>query len=132
MKEPRGLGGWLVVVQILLILAVIYKVYVFIVLNIDLDLNGFLPPLEMGFFVVALIFMYAKHRLFPILAIFGIWLFPALQFLVTFGFFLGGLQYGFDLGDFLVVSLTGFYLTFAIIGTIYFRKSRRVKNTFVN
>ena len=122
-KILKGLTGWLIIVQIGLILSII----IFIAESIFLFLRGFI-----GFALIFLLFflyetfviflMYSKDKKFPLFAIIGIWapfgILIILSILNTQWFFSSLTE--------ILFSLIG-----GIIWTAYFRKSERVRNTFV-
>ncbi len=139
-KEPKGLGGWLVLFQIGLILSIIiiFKA----ILNFNSDdfeirfnilsmLLNILTIMAMGY---VLILFYTKSKRFQKTAIIVLWASVAIYLL---SMILASFSQEIDasLRVYLFVSIvsnTLFQTAKATIWTLYLKKSKRVKNTFVN
>lgn len=121
-KEIKGLGGWLIIFQIgLWIELVVYGI-------ILLEAESYSFILFLTLFILSIItlaFMYTKDKRFPFLAILGLWL-PLINVFIDFVNTPesdSGLQY--------LAGAILIYAVPAIIWTLYFRRSKRVKNTFI-
>jgi len=128
-SKIKGLGGWLILVQIGMFLNILISLTwaLGFLLQLLLNFNGlilisFVFFISLGFVnVYTIILLYKKSKHFPNWAIFSLWYAIGIIFFLV-------LIFGTNLED-----LTGFpILTLQpIIWTAYFLKSRRVKNTFV-
>ena len=134
-KNIKGLGGWLVLVQIGLWISLLISLY--LILSTFLSSEGFnhlylvFSFLYFCFIAYTLFLMYSYDKKFPIFAVIGIWLpfiSPLMLFMLAlFGVVVGAVTAS-DLGEFLG-GLLALSLG-AVIWTAYFLKSQRVKNTF--
>ena len=130
----KGLGGMLVLVQIGLIGSILFS----LILSFDgLIIEEFAYSKLFGVLCILLFFylgytlflMYKKDRRFPTFAIWSLWLSFVLNILDIFFFlfYRGGSLSSLSIWK----QLTG-GLMMAIICTLYFKNSARVKNTFFN
>ncbi|MBU3913286.1 MAG: DUF2569 domain-containing protein [Nanoarchaeota archaeon] len=123
-----GLGGWLIFVQIALIFGIIMGAQMLIDMT-DVVIYWYLILVWCVLQVIVLTFMYAKNKKFPYLAIIWVWysfLFVSVSF-AGYTFFGAGETESFSIFPLFLWILL---LIIAIIGTIYFKNSKRVKNTF--
>jgi len=129
-KKFKGLGGWLILIRILLLLAPV--VYFIISIFWGYGILGFYGwrdyvPVVIAFlaFITGIFHMdlldkfYARRSTFPPRAVFALWLPPTYALLYTRG---------------TQLLTTGFliYLILGVVATDYLLRSKRVKNTFVN
>ncbi len=138
-KEPKGLGGWLVLFQIGIILsAILLARAIFNLLDsLDITFNIFsllLNIILLIFDIYVIILMYKKSRKFPKTTIITLWVSVAIYSFSLIPAYLSK-EVDISLRQYVVISMianTFFQAAKAIIWTIYLKKSRRVKNTFVN
>lgn len=137
-EQPKGLGGWLIIIQILLFLTLFYSLFVgFTLLIFGMFITFSLIIFIFLFSIVILFLFYRKSKKFIRLSLIWIWL-------VFVGFGLSSLiipiliilsDPSFITSDFgyILESIlsTIFYLVISILFTLYIKKSKRVKNTFV-
>jgi hypothetical protein len=133
---PKGLGGWLVLIQIGFWIGTLYLISFTIgmlLMAISEGIYFFLFFLLGGGLVIiniyALILMYKKRRRFPIIAILSLWGEFGLVVLIY------GLAILINLEDSSqsiaeVVGAIALSLITTLIWTAYFKESKRVKNTF--
>jgi hypothetical protein len=121
--ELKGLGGWLILIQLMVIFSVIYNLILVIVLPLALFFD---VPLNIRFFVILLgsvvglvlnviiiFLMYSKRKSFLFYATISLYFDAVLSFLI------------FDM----LSAVVNLILTVIIVD--YLNKSYRVKNTFV-
>lgn len=132
----KGLGGWLIIFQIGLIINILWHFFLGLSLYFEPEhlLRGFIfgaSLLLLSFYEgYTLFLLYMKDYRFPIIATLGLWLPFAGYLLVLLFSFLGYENMGSASGEEIVKG--ALYLTLpAIIWTFYLKESKRVKNTFV-
>jgi len=133
-KELKGLGGWLILIQISLWIGIIAYFFYFIEFLLDFQNILFIIFFLVLFILTGytLFLMYLYDKKFPLFAIIWLWLpflSPLIGFIILFFSMITGLTTAYELGIF----IGGFMLSIipSIIWTEYFRKSKRIKNTFV-
>jgi len=135
-SKLKGLGGWLVLVQIGLILGAIIYLITSIIFFIDKEFQYSLIFGVLFLFLAiyegyTLLLMYKRDYKFPTFAIWGLWLPFGVYLLATLISLFSGnesISSASELGQ-----VTGGVLIMilpSIIWTLYFKKSKRVKNTF--
>jgi hypothetical protein len=122
MAEPKGLGGWLILVQVFFIIAVLYSLFVGLaallvgtgggILYVDLTALFLIIGIVIAFFL-----FYNKKKKF------------ILGFLIWIWFSWASFFWLFERDVLLVRSSIYFIIAMGL--TIYLLKSKRVKNTFV-
>ena len=152
-EKLEGLGGWLILFQIFLILIIPYSILYGLALMIGGALNGsgsgipFVYQLKFLFLlfgnITSLFLFYTKRKKFITWFLIWLWSITAIYGLIDPGslmIFASMLQY--KMGFYELISpetsafryFLEFFVTLAIstILTLYIKKSERVKNTFVN
>ena len=130
-EGPKGLGGWLILFQIGLIVSSIQIVFLLLSVISEFtsdiaDILNLIYVLIFGTLItISLIKFYKKKNNCPKFLIILLWV--GFAFNLFFAIYNGSLNeeivYSFDLIISLIVN---------IIWTLYLKKSKRVKNTFVN
>ena len=82
-------------------------------------------------FLYAIILLYSKSKKFPKFAVFTLWFSIALLILTLYGFYLFSRDILATIAMAIFVVPVFIAIIQAIIWTLYLRKSKRVKNTFV-
>lgn len=149
-KEPKGLGGWLILLQIGLIgscIKLVREIFSFISSSSLSGNETYDSIVLIGDSIIlmlaayTLILFYTKNKKFKMTAIFLLWFGVVLSlsgiiFLYIYydnlALYLEEIKDAFSI---LFVSLfidLALQITAATIWTLYLKKSRRVKNTFIN
>ena len=140
-KELKGIGGWLLVLVILLILGVLND-FSRVISNFSESIISSTVYLILGVFgVIVLIFIFNKSQKAPMITLVYLWIsfvIGAIMMLFTVFLFDLGLEgapqeyVGIAQNFLLVISALGIFLELiiTIIFTLYLIKSVRVKNTF--
>jgi len=112
-KKLKGIGGWLLLPTIGLFLNILISIFWFWIYSYD-DLMQYIIGFSMMFSIITLYLEFNYKKSFKIFAIISLWITTFVSLLISIT-----LDEGFGSGA-----------LGAIIWTVYFIKSKRVKNTF--
>ncbi len=120
-KKIKGLGGWLIFLQITLWASLVISLItlIFYSLSIALYISTILSLILL---IIDFIFLYKKKEAFILFSVILLWISLFSNIIITFFSFQ-------EIISFVILTI---YFFEDICWTIYLLKSRRVKNTFIN